>query len=179
MKSAMELRTELLARGCSFTAGIEAHLDDGTAEFTVNCACAPDGNVTLEVTEPASIAGITATVAPGAGNARFDDVALEFGLLADGQLAPMAIPELLYRAWTQEYIRGAGVDGDRFCAVYLSGWGDRELTVEQWISDGVPVYADLWFGTTNAASVTISDFSLGADGAIGSTATDPTPQENQ
>ena len=52
MNTAMELRTALLEKGCRFTAQIEAHLEDGTAEFTLDCSCAPDGNVTMEVTEP-------------------------------------------------------------------------------------------------------------------------------
>ena len=162
MRSAMELRTRLLERGCRFTAGIEAHLDDGTAEFTLNCACDPEGSVTIEVTQPETVAGITATVEPGAREARFEDVALDFGLLSEGQLAPMAIPQLLYGAWTGEYIREAGADGDRLTAVYLSGWGDRELVIEQWMTgDGVPTYADLWCGNQNAASVKLSDFSFG------------------
>ena len=162
--TAMELRTKLLERGCRFTAQIEAHLDDGTAEFTLSCVCLPDGNVTLEVTEPDSIAGITATVEPGGRNAKFDDVGLDFGLLADGQLAPMAIPQLLYGAWTRDYIREAGIDGETRNAVYLSGWGDRELTVEQWLTkDGTPVGADLWFGTKNAAGVQIRDFAFGTN----------------
>ena len=164
MKAAMELRTQLLERGCRFTAEIEAHPDDGTAAFTLSCACDPAGNVTLEVTAPESIAGITATVEPGARQARFEDVALDFGLLANGQLAPMAIPQLLYGAWTGEYIREAGADGDRLTAVYLSGWGDRELVIEQWLGpDAAPVYADLWCGARNAASVKISDFVLGGE----------------
>ena len=164
MNTAMELRTALLEKGCRFTAQIEAHLEDGTAEFTLDCSCAPDGNVTMEVTEPESIAGITATVEPGARMARFDDVGLDFGLLADGQLAPMAIPQLLYGAWTRDYLREAGTDGERVNAVYLSGWGDRELVIEQWLTgDGVPEQADLWFGTTNAANVRISDFSIGTN----------------
>ncbi len=162
MGAAMELRTKLLERGCRFTAEIEAHLDDGTAEFVLSCTCDPDGSVTVEVTQPETIAGITATVEHGAREARFDDVALDFGLLADGQLAPMAIPQLLYGAWTGEYIREAGADGDRLTAVYLSGWGDRELVIEQWLTgDGTPEYADLWFGAKNAASVHIRDFSYG------------------
>ena len=162
MNAALELRTKLLEQGCRFSAQIEAHLDDGTAEFTLDCICAPDGNVTLEVTEPDSIAGITATVEPGARRARFDDVGLDFGLLANGQLAPMAIPQLLYGAWTREYIREAGTDEDRFTAIYLSGWDDRELTVEQWLNaDGLPIHADLWFGAKNAASVQISNFIIG------------------
>lgn len=161
MQNAMALRTALLERGCSFTAEISAHLDDGTAEFTLDCTCAPDGTASLCVTDPDSVAGITATVQPGARTASFNDVALDFGLLADGQLAPLAIPQLLYSCWTQEYLREAGKDGERISAVYLSGWGDRELTVEQWLeADGTPVHADLWFGTRNAAEVQIRDFAF-------------------
>ena len=162
MQTALELRTALLERGCSFTAEIEAHLADGTAAFTLACVCRPDGETELEVRLPESVAGITATVQPDGKNVRFDDVGLDFGLLADGQLAPMAIPQLLYRCWTEEYIREAGKDKESCSAVYLSGFGDRELAVEQWLSsDGTPLYADLWFGIENAASVTIRDFSLG------------------
>ena len=63
---------------------------------------------------------------------------------------------------SEEYIREAGKDKDSYSAVYLSGYGDRELAVEQWLSaDGTPLYADLWFGIENAAGVTIRDFSLG------------------
>ena len=162
MQTALELRTALLERGCSFTAEIEAHLADGTAAFTLSCECDPDGTTELEVRAPDSIAGIEATVQSDGQNICFDDVSLNFGLLADGQLAPMAIPQLLYRCWTAEYIREAGKDKDIYSAVYLSGYGDRELAVEQWLSaDGTPLYADLWFGVENAASVRIRDFSLG------------------
>ena len=162
MQTALELRTALLERGCSFTAEIEAHLADGTAQFTLSCECEPDGTTELEVRLPESVAGIEATVQPDGQSVRFDGVGLDFGLLADGQLAPMAIPQLLYRCWTREYIREAGKDRENFSAVYLSGYGDRELAVEQWLSaDGTPLYADLWFGIENAASVSIRDFALG------------------
>ena len=165
MQTALKLRTALLERGCSFTAEIEAHLADGTAEFTLSCECGPDGTTELEVRAPESVAGIEATVQPDGQNVRFDDVGLDFGLLADGQLAPMAIPQLLYRCWTGEYIREAGKDKEYYSVVYLSGYGDRELAVEQWLStDGTPMYADLWFGIDNAASVSIRDFELGERG---------------
>ena len=162
MQTALELRAALLERGCSFTAEIEAHPADGTAAFTLTCECRPDGTTELEVRLPESVAGIEATVQPDGQNVRFDDVGLDFGLLADGQLAPMAIPQLLYRCWTREYIREAGKDEENFSAVYLSGYGDRELAVEQCMStDGTPLYADLWFGIENVANVRIRDFSLG------------------
>ena len=163
MQTALDLRTALLEQGCSFTAELQAHLPDGTAEFTLQCVCAPDGTATLEVTDPDTISGITATVQPGGENASFDDVALDFGLLADGQVAPMVLPQLLFSCWTDGYIREAGKDEDLLSAIYLNGYGDRELAVEQWFTaDGVPTAADYWFGVDNIASVTISDFSLGA-----------------
>lgn len=163
MQKALELRTQLLEQGCSFTAEIAAHLSDGTAEFTVACSCAPDGSVCLSVTEPASIAGITATVDADGEHAQFEDVALDFGLLADGQVAPMVLPQLLYGCWTGGYIREAGQDREALSAVYLSGFGEKELAVEQFFTpDCVPTTADFWFGTKNIATVTIRDFSIGA-----------------
>ncbi|MBE6932103.1 MAG: hypothetical protein E7464_01800 [Ruminococcaceae bacterium] len=164
MQTAMDLRTALLEQGCSFTAEIQAHLPEGTAEFTLQCACAPDGTTTLEVSTPDTIAGISATVQPDGENISFDDVALEFGLLADGQVAPMVLPQLLFSCWTGGYIREAGADKELLSAVYLSGYGDRELAVEQWFtSEGIPTGADFWFGVDNIASVAISDFNLGTN----------------
>ena len=164
MQSAMDLRTALLEQGCSFTAEVQAHLPDGTAEFTLQCACAPDGTTTLEVSAPDTISGIRATVQPDGESASFDDVALDFGLLAEGQVAPMVLPQLLYSCWTGGYIREAGKDEDFLSAIYLDGYGDRELAVEQWFTlEGVPTAADYWFGVDNIASVTISNFTLGAE----------------
>ncbi len=162
MQAALDLRTMLLAQGCSFTADIEANLPDGTAAFTVDCACATDGTAVMTVTAPESISGISATVEPDGESARFNDVALEFGLLADGQVAPMVLPQLLFGCWTGGYIREAGQDKEILSAVYLSGYGEQELAVEQWFTqEGIPTAADFWFGTQNVASVTIRDFSLG------------------
>ena len=162
MQTAMDLRTDLLEQGCSFTAEIQAHLPEGTAEFALQCACAPDGTATLEVSAPDTISGISATVQPGGENVSFDDVALEFGLMADGQVAPMVLPQLLFSCWTGGYIREAGTDKELYSAVYLQGYGDRELAVEQWFTpEGIPTGADFWFGVDNVASVTVSDFTLG------------------
>ena len=159
MQKALELRTSLLSQGASFTAVIAAHLPDGTAEFTVDCTCAPDGSVTMEITEPQTIAGITASVDAEGENAEFPDTAVDFGLLADGNVAPMVLPQLLFACWTKEFIREAGQDGDILSAVYLSEYGDRELALEQFFTaDAVPTSADLWFGTQNIATVNIENF---------------------
>ncbi len=137
---------------------------EGAAEFTLVCTCDPDGTTSLEVTEPESIAGILATVQPDGESASFDEVALDFGLLADGRVAPMVLPQLLYSAWTGGYIREAGEDKDLYSAVYLLGYGDQELALEQWMTpEGIPMGGDFWSGIENIASVTIRDFSLGTD----------------
>lgn len=162
MQTALDLRTALLEQGCCYTLDIAAHLPDGTAEFTVDCACAPDGTVVMELVAPDSIAGISATVEPDGEAAKFDDVALDFGLLADGQVAPMALPQLLFACWTGGYIQEAGQEKTQCSAVYLSGYGEKELAIEQWFTpEGIPTGADFWFGTQNFANATIRDFSIG------------------
>ena len=162
MQPALDLRTALLEQGCSFTACLQADFESGSCEWTASCVCAPDGSVTMELTQPESIAGITATVAGDGQSARFDGTAVEFGLLADGNLAPIALPQVLYSCWSSQYIREAGRDGETVCAVYLMGYGDEEIAVEQWLQpDGTPLFADVWYGETKIASVQISDFQLG------------------
>ena len=171
MQPAMDLRTALLEQGCSFTAQICANYDTGSYEWTVACVCAPDGTAELQVVEPESIAGITATIGADGDSVEFEDTAVEFGLLADGQIAPIALPQVLFSCWSAQYIREAGRDGEQITAVYLMGYGDEEVAVEQWLQpDGTPVYADIWFGTQNLASVQISGFQLG--GAAGQAAPD-------
>lgn len=163
MQTAMDFRTAALSQGCSFTAKLSAHLNEGTADFTLSCACTPDGSTSLEVKAPDAISGIHATVKPGGTQASFDDVALDFGLLSDAEVPPMALPQLLYEAWTQGYIQESGQDGDLFTAVYTTDYGGKELRLEQWFSrDAVPLSGDFWFGIENIATVEISDFSLGA-----------------
>ncbi len=162
MQQALDLRTALLAEGCGFTAQVQANLPEGLAEFTLSCACSPEGETLMEVAAPETIAGIQATVSPGAQDAAFPEVALSFGLLADGQVAPLVLPQLLYACWSGGFLREAGRDGELYSALYLYDYGDRELAVEQWFTlEGVPVSADFWFGMEHIATVNLTDFSLG------------------
>ncbi len=162
MQTALDFRAAALSQGCSFTAQISAHLREGSADFTLSCTCAPDGTTTLEVKAPVAISGIHATVKPGGTEASFDDVALDFGLLSDAQVPPMALPQLLFTCWTQGYLQEAGQDGEKHSAVYTIDYGGGELKLEQWFSrDAIPLSGDFWFDIENIASVEISDFSLG------------------
>lgn len=169
MQPALDLRTALLERGCSFTAEVCANYESSSFEWTVDCVCAPDGTTELTIVSPDSIAGITASVDADGGRASFGGIGVEFGLLADSQITPIALPQMLTSCWRSQYIREAGFDEDgRVTAVYVMGYDEDEVAVEQWLEpDGTPIYTDLWYGETNIASVWISNFQYETSPATG------------
>ena len=115
----------------------------------------------MEVTKPEEIAGLRAKVKDD--RAEFEDIGLDFGLTAQGQAAPMALPELLFRCWTEGYVQSAGPDGEGYLAVYQLPYGDGTLALEQWLSpEGTPLLSQFWLGSSNFATVTIENFQLGA-----------------
>lgn len=163
MQPALDLRTALLERGCRFTAEVCANYGSDRFEWTVDCSCAPDGAVELTIVAPDSIAGITASVDAQGEQLSFEGTGVTFGLLADGQIAPVSLPQVLTGCWRSEYIREAGFDDDYTTAVYVMGYDEKEVVAEQWLDEtGTPVYADLWHGGENIASVRISEFQYGA-----------------
>ena len=92
MDRCMALRAELLAsEGCSFQAEITADYGDAIQEFTLKCLGKSDGALGFEVLEPDSISGITGRFSGDAGQLTFDDVALQFPLLADGSFMPARV----------------------------------------------------------------------------------------
>ena len=83
---AMALRTKLLAQGVTFDIRITADYGNVVHSFSLACQADSQGNVSFTVTEPESIRDITGTIVSGTGKLTFDDQAIAFDLLADGQL---------------------------------------------------------------------------------------------
>ena len=87
---AMTLRASLLAcESCTFDAAITADYGDEIHTFEMQCDGDNDGNLEFRVTKPDSIAGITGVIAAGEGKLAFDDTAVAFPLLAEGQVTPV------------------------------------------------------------------------------------------
>ena len=74
LDQAMALRAKLMsAAGCSFDADITADYGAALQRFSVSCKADYQGNLTLTVNEPESIAGISGKISAEGGALTFDD----------------------------------------------------------------------------------------------------------
>lgn len=168
MQQALRLRTELLqAGGCRYAADVSVHYDDVRFDFSLDCVCRSDGAAQMTVRAPQTLAGIAAELEADSARVEFEDTAVAFGLMADGNLAPMQLPQLLVQALCADYIEAAGRDGEGLRVTYLHGYDDAELTVDVWLSAAlVPETAEVSYQGQMLASMTITDFTPGDPAAL-------------
>ena len=87
MQQALRLRTELLqAGGCRYAADVSVHYDDVRFDFSLDCVCRSDGAAQMTVRAPQTLAGIAAELEADSARVEFEDTAVAFGLMADGNL---------------------------------------------------------------------------------------------
>lgn len=153
----MDYRTALLAHGgCAFE--LEARADTGEErlwELTLACSLDPEGNGTVTVLAPESIAGVTAVTEGGRNSLRYEELCLGLGELPGTELAPASVPGRLVRAWAEDWIASAGADGEGLLACYEDGG----LIVRTWFdAEGVPLRAELAADGQTRFSAEIRDF---------------------
>lgn len=159
MEQALRLRSDLQASGCAFDAVITADYGDVTYTFTLSCQTDKDGNLTFSVTDPASIAGITGKIDSGAGTLTFDDAALSFAMLADGQLTPVSAPWVVVGALRGGYIIASGADGEHTRLTVNDTYAEDALTVDAWLTaEGTPVFAEIEWDNRRILSMEIKNF---------------------
>lgn len=163
MQQALQLRTELLqAGGCRYAADVSVNYDDVRFDFTLDCVCGADGAARMTIRAPQTLAGIAAELEASSARVEFEDTAVAFGLMADGNLAPMQLPQLFVQALCADYISSAGQEGDAVRVTYLHGYDDDELTVDVWLSGALmPDYAEVSYQGQMLAAMTITDFTPG------------------
>lgn len=163
MQQALQLRTELLqAGGCRYAADVSVNYDDVRFDFSLDCVCGADGAARMTIRAPQTLAGIAAELSAGSARVEFEDTAVAFGLMADGNLAPMQLPQLLVQALCADYIEAAGREGDAVRVTYLHGYDEKELTVDVWLSGALmPDYAEVSYQGQMLAAMTITDFTPG------------------
>ncbi len=160
LQTAMDFRAALLqTQACTFTAKVTANYNDRSYTFTIDCAYHTEGESTLTVTAPESIAGITATLSDGAGELSFDGTALDFGVLPSTELAPVAAPLLMANGWVSGYIDASGQEDGLWHTTYTVGAGSDAYQVDTWFTaDGQPTYGEISQGETTALSLAISGY---------------------
>ena len=159
---ALALRSRLLsADAYSFDTRITADYGDKVYTFDMNCQVDNTGQVTFSVTAPQTIAGITGTVSAQGGKLTFDDTALAFELLADGQFSPVSAPWVLVHTLHHGYITSVA-DADSGYMVMINDRYDEDvLNLSVWLDhNGLPAGAEIFWRDRRVLSLTVKNFSF-------------------
>ena len=159
---AMKLRANLLGcLGCSFDAKITADYGDEVNVFSMGCETGGRGDLKFEVLQPESISGITGEISSGEGKLTFDDVLLQFPLLADGQVTPVSAPWILVKTLLGGYISAVSEEGDLLHLTIYDSYEEDALQTEIWL-DGqdVPVCGEILYDGRRILTVEVENFSI-------------------
>lgn len=160
LEPAIGFRAALLqAGGCSFHAKIEADFGDTVEHFAVDCDYDADGTAKLTLTEPETLAGITASVTERGGRITYDGMSVDFGLLANGNVSPAAAPALTALCWYGEYISAAGWEEDLYRVTYEKDFDEKRLHIDTYFKNDLPILAEVCYNHQRVLKLEISDFS--------------------
>lgn len=134
MERALNLRVKLQNTAFAFQTVITADYGDKTYSFTMDCTADKEGNVTFEVAEPASIAGITGKISQGSGKLTFDDQVLAFDILADELISPVSGPWVLVKTLRSGYLTSCGAEGDDLLRLAIDdSYEENALHLDIWL----------------------------------------------
>ena len=159
MERALALRARLLqASACTFNAEITADYGEILHSFGMTCSGDSQGNVTFCVTAPESIAGITGGISRQGGALTFDDTALYFDLLADGQLSPVSAPWVLVKALRGGNMTSAGVENGQLRISVDDSYEEDALNLDVWLdASDVPQRADICYAGKRILSLKLEN----------------------
>ncbi len=162
MDRCMALRARLLACDlCSFETKITADYGDAVQTFKLRCEGRSDGSLGFEVQEPESISGITGRFSAGKGALVFDDVALEFPLLADGQVTPVSGPWILLKTLLGGYLTACTMEDDLLRLTINDSYEDDALTLDIWFDgEDTPVQAEILYDGRRIITMEVENFQI-------------------
>lgn len=158
----MSLRAKLLrASQVTFDANITADYGEELYSFSMNCQGDDFGNMIFTVTAPESIAGITGRVTREGGALTFDDVALEFATMADGQVTPVSAPWLFLKTLRSGYLTAAGNEGDTLRLTIDDSYEDDALQLDVWLDgDNFPIRGEVLYDERRIVSLEVENFQI-------------------
>ena len=162
LDKAMTLRADLLAcESYSFDAQIVADYGDALHTFGMRCVGDNDGNLEFTVTEPESIAGITGVISAGEGKLTFDDQAVAFPLLAEGQVTPISGPWILMKTLMGGYLTACNEEDELLHLMINDSYADDALELEIWLDgDSCPIQAEIGYAGRRILTMEIENFQI-------------------
>ena len=159
MDRAMALRSKLLTTPVRFDARITADYGDELYEFSMTCEADASGNIAFTVTAPSSIAGITGTLSATGGKLTFDETALAFGLLADGQLSPVAAPWTFLHSLRSGYLTACSKEAGSLRISVSDSYEDDAVCLDVWLDQqDLPRRADILWQGRRILTVDVTNF---------------------
>lgn len=158
----MALRSSLLkASSCTFDASVTADYGDALYEFAMECQADDRGDVTFTVSEPEPVSGITGTISNKGGQLTFDDTALAFDLMADGQVSPVSAPWLFLKTLRGGYLTAAGMEEDLLRLTIDDSYEDDALKLDIWLDEGnLPTRAEVLYGGRRILTLNVTNFQI-------------------
>lgn len=158
----MALRSKLLqANSCTFNVDITADYGDKVYTFAMACQGDANGNVMFTVTEPQTISGITGAISNEGGKLTFDDTALQFDLMADGQVTPVSAPWVFLKTLRGGYLTSACTEEDQLRLTIDDSYEDDALTLDIWLdAEDIPVRAEILYDGRRILSLSVTNFTI-------------------
>jgi len=162
IETAMQLRSRILqSSACSFDTRVTADYGDKIHSFAMHCEADSSGCLTFTVTQPDSIADITGKITGEGGNLTFDDTALHFELVADGQLSPVSAPWVLLKTLRSGYVTSACRDDERILLSIDDSFEEDPLLLDIWLNqEDLPEQADILYDGRRILSVIVENFEI-------------------
>ena len=162
IEHAQALRSKLRSgNGCSFIAHITADYGETLYNFSLSCQADKNGNVSFTVLEPNSINGITGTITGQGGKLTFDDKAVAFEMIADGQITPVAAPWILIMTLHGGYINGCTATDNGYLLIIDDSYRDDSLRLNIQIGkDYQPCRAEIYWQNRRVLTMTVENFSF-------------------
>ena len=162
LSKALQLRSQLLdSNGCSFRSIVTADYGDKTYTFSMQCQADRVGKLSFSVIEPDSISGITGFISGDGGKLTFDDKALTFPLIADGEVSPVSAPWLLVKTLLGGYISSCSYDGEYYLISIDDSYEEDALQLDIWLNnENVPVASDILWQGRRVLSIQIEEFTI-------------------
>lgn len=160
--SAMEFRSLLLqADQCVFASVVTADYGDEIYSFKANCQWNADGTMTFLVTEPESIAGIRGNISGKGGEITFDEKALFFETIADGQISPISAPWVMLRALNGGYIKGCSKNDSGYSVEIDDSYAENTLNLNLQLDEKqLPVFAEVFWKGRRVVSIELENFKI-------------------
>ena len=159
-EKAIDIRNRLLSGGgCEFLATVTADYGKKLYSFSMICKADDIGNLTFSVLSPETIAGITGTVNSVGGELTFDNKALAFPVLADGQISPVSAPWFFLTALRSGYMKACELTEDGLHMIVNDSYAQDVIQVDIYTnSELLPVRADLLWQGRRIVSLDIENY---------------------